>query len=381
MKRGIVFLIIFAVLLPVPLSVGATQETKVTIDGQQLSFDVPPTLVQGRTLVPLRTIFESLGAKIEWDAATKTVTGTKGNTIIILTVDKKTATVNGKAVELEVPGTIINNRTLVPARFIAEALGANVGWDGNTKTVIIKSTADDAVTTYKITKIVDGDTIEIDYNGTKERVRLIGVDTPESVHPDATRNSEYGKVASEFSNKQLDGKTVTLEFDVQERDKYGRLLAYVYVDGIMYNKILVSEGYAKVATFPPNVKYVADFTALEKQAREQNKGLWAYEETVSVPATPSQPSQSAAPTVIMNTIKAKAGENVTATIGGSPGVEYDIEVYYSSGPSKAAGLEPKKADSNGNVSWTWKVGSKTNPGQYKIVIKGDMTMQLTLEVE
>jgi beta-lactamase superfamily II metal-dependent hydrolase len=117
----------------------AQEDTRVTVDGKLLSFDVAPALVQGRTLVPLRTIFESLGAKIEWDGVTKTVTGTKGDTKVILTVDKKTATVNGKTVELEVPGTIIDNRTLVPARFIAEALGANVVWDAGTRTARITS--------------------------------------------------------------------------------------------------------------------------------------------------------------------------------------------------------------------------------------------------
>ena len=127
---------------------------------------------------------------------------------------------------------------------------------------------------FRVVRVVDGDTIVIDYNGTQEKVRLIGVDTPESVHSDASKNTPYGKIASDYTKKQLTGKTVELEFDVQERDKYGRLLAYVYLDGKMYNKTLLEEGHAKVATFPPNVKYVEEFQQIEKQAQIAQVGMW-----------------------------------------------------------------------------------------------------------
>ncbi len=79
---------------------------------------------------------------------------------------------------------------MVPARFVAESLGAEVGWDNNTKSVLVNS--DYPYGKYKVIRVVDGDTIIVDYNGKEERVRLIGIDTPESVHPDATRNVEEG---------------------------------------------------------------------------------------------------------------------------------------------------------------------------------------------
>jgi len=129
---------------------------------------------------------------------------------------------------------------------------------------------------YKVTRVVDGDTIIVDLNGTEERVRLIGIDTPESVHPDKEKNVEYGQIASAYTKNKLEGKQVYLEFDVQERDQYGRLLAYVYVDGEMFNKTLLEQGHAKVATYPPNVKYVDEFTVLQQEAREQKKGIWNY---------------------------------------------------------------------------------------------------------
>lgn len=128
--------------------------------------------------------------------------------------------------------------------------------------------------TYAIVRVVDGDTFKIMFNGKEESVRLIGVDTPESVNPDKSKNNEYGKIASDFTKSYLENKEVSLEFDVQERDKYGRLLAYVYIDGEMFNKVLLQEGYAQLDTVPPNVKYVNDFKEIQKEARDNNKGFW-----------------------------------------------------------------------------------------------------------
>lgn len=130
---------------------------------------------------------------------------------------------------------------------------------------------------YSVVRVVDGDTIIVDIDGTEERVRFIGVDTPESVHPDQSKNVEYGEIASEFTKSKLEDQEVTLEYDAQERDRYGRVLAYVYLDGEMFNKTLLEEGHAKVATYPPNVRYVEDFTALQEQARKEKKGVWAYD--------------------------------------------------------------------------------------------------------
>lgn len=118
---------------------------------------------------------------------------------------------------------------------------------------------------YKVLRVVDGDTFVIDYNGTEEKVRLIGIDTPESVHPDADKNSAAGITASDYTKSLLKGKSVSLEFDVQQRDKYGRMLVYAYVDGYMLNKKLLEDGYAVVATYPPNVKYVDEFKAVSKE--------------------------------------------------------------------------------------------------------------------
>ena len=126
----------------------------------------------------------------------------------------------------------------------------------------------------EVLRVVDGDTIKVNFNGAEETVRFIGVDTPESVHPDKEKNVPYGKVASDYTKEKLDGKTVRLEFDVEERDRYGRLLAYVYIGDQMFNKMLLEDGHAMIATYPPNVKYVEDFTAIQKKARKEGKGAW-----------------------------------------------------------------------------------------------------------
>lgn len=129
---------------------------------------------------------------------------------------------------------------------------------------------------YEVISVVDGDTFKINYNGTTTKVRLIGVDAPESVSSNKSKNNKYGIEASNYTKERLEGQTVYLEFDVKQTDKYGRLLAYVYLeDGTMYNKELLEKGYAQIATYPPNVKYVDEFTQIQKQAEENRVGFWA----------------------------------------------------------------------------------------------------------
>lgn len=127
---------------------------------------------------------------------------------------------------------------------------------------------------YKVARVVDGDTIKIEYDNTQLSIRLIGIDTPESVHPDLSKNIPEGKIASDYTKSRLENKEIRLEFDVQPRDKYNRLLAYVYIDDKMFNKELLEKGYARVATFPPNIKYVDDFKTIQKKAINSNKGFW-----------------------------------------------------------------------------------------------------------
>lgn len=137
---------IFSILLIMMMisSMVYAEPIKVLVNGSQLALPTNPVSKDGRTLVPLRAIFESLGAIVEWDQDTKTVMGTQGIKTIKLQIDNNVALVNGAEVKLDVPGQIINGSTFVPVRFIAESLGAKVDWDGNNNAVIINT---DAATT------------------------------------------------------------------------------------------------------------------------------------------------------------------------------------------------------------------------------------------
>lgn len=108
-------------------------------DGEKIKFDQIPVIENGRTLVPLRAIFEKIGADVEWNGDTKTVIATKGDITVSLTIDSTTATKNGEEITLDVPAKIISGRTLVPVRFVSDCFGVDVGWDGTMQRVSLTS--------------------------------------------------------------------------------------------------------------------------------------------------------------------------------------------------------------------------------------------------
>jgi endonuclease YncB( thermonuclease family) len=125
-----------------------------------------------------------------------------------------------------------------------------------------------------VVHVVDGDTIKVSVKGRIETVRYIGMNAPETRHP--TKGAEPGgREATEANRRLVLGKTVRLELDVQERDRYGRWLAYVYVGGVMVNAELVRLGYAQVMTIPPNVAHQERLLELQREARARRRGLWA----------------------------------------------------------------------------------------------------------
>lgn len=122
-------------------AVSAADGIRVLLDGNELEFDVPPQIIDERTMVPLRVIFEAMGAKVDWNGEMRTVTASTADTTVKMTVDNTEMYINGAAVTLDVPPQIVDDRTLVPARAVAESFGAEVDWDGETDTVIITSAA------------------------------------------------------------------------------------------------------------------------------------------------------------------------------------------------------------------------------------------------
>lgn len=130
---------IFAFAMAAALSVSAAGATSLVVDGMNVQTDVPPVIVDGRTLVPVRALFESLGATVGWEESTQTATATKGSTVISMQIGNTTAYVNGVAKTLDVPAQTIEGRTMVPARFVAESLNATVNWDSASDTVKIST--------------------------------------------------------------------------------------------------------------------------------------------------------------------------------------------------------------------------------------------------
>ena len=190
-----------------------------------------------------------------------------------------------------------------------------------------KSALPPGVTQAKVVRVIDGDTIEVAYvAGAKlpaTRVRLIGVDTPEST----TRVEPYGKEAAAYTEKQLEGKTVWLEKDVSETDRYGRALRYVWltkppadptekdIRTHLFNAILVLNGYAQVATYPPDVKYVEHFTKFQREARDANKGLWGL--AASGGSSTQKSSSSSSSTGNSSASKSGGSKSTAKKSGGS----------------------------------------------------------------
>lgn len=134
-----------------------------------------------------------------------------------------------------------------------------------------------------VREVLDGDTIVVDVAGDARRVRLIGVDTPETVHP-RKPIQRYGREASAFTQRELSGRRVWLEYDAAPLDRYGRHLAYVWLerpasgeDAVrrgMFNARLILEGYGRVMTIPPNARHADLFVRLQAEARRARHGLW-----------------------------------------------------------------------------------------------------------
>lgn len=146
-----------------------------------------------------------------------------------------------------------------------------------TRTVTGSSTG--PVETARVVRVVDGDTLIIEIDGREERLRYIGVDTPETVKEGSPVEC-FGKEASAENKRLVEGQAVELEKDVSERDRFDRLLRYVYVfdsstgERLFVNYELVARGYANARTFPPDVRYEARLRAAERDAREAGRGLW-----------------------------------------------------------------------------------------------------------
>lgn len=126
---------------PTSIATRAEERIPIIVDGMEIACDQPPVIIEGRTLVPLRAIFEALGAEVYWDNDARSVTATKEDTTIFLAIGSSVLYKNGEATYMDVPGQIINDRTMVPVRAVSEPFDAKVYWDNDTRTVRVYTEA------------------------------------------------------------------------------------------------------------------------------------------------------------------------------------------------------------------------------------------------
>lgn len=223
---------------------------------------------------------------------------------------------------------------------------------------------------FLVTRVFDGDTIEVNVSGQTKSVRYIGINTPEISQPNKPAEP-FSKDASDKNRVMVEGRYVKLEKDISEIDQFGRLLRYVYVDGIFVNAELIRLGFAQVYSWPPDTKYQDLLVKLEKEAKDNKRGLWGL---TTAKAT-SAPTKSLTLAIDSVTSPVKRGDNAKLTARTAAGAQCEIAVYYKSGKSSASGLTPKTPDAGGNVSWTWTVGSSTTVGNWKIEVTASLNGQ------
>lgn len=186
----------------------------------------------------------------------------------------------------------------------------------------------------KVVRVVDGDTVEVSFDGKTEKVRLIGVDTPETVDPRKTVQC-FGEKASNVTKNELTGKTVWLESDATQgdRDKYSRLLRYVWIDDgtVDFGKVLIATGFAYEYTYNTPYKYQSSYKQAQSEAEQGKKGLWADG------ACPVTPTVTKSPTVIptkVTTIKPTSTPTKTTTTSTSTTSTSGSCKYSCSGPDR-----------------------------------------------
>lgn len=185
--------------------------------------------------------------------------------------------------------------------------------------------------TATVTRIVDGDTIEINYNGKTESVRLLLVDTPETKHPNLPVQP-FGPEATAFAEKHLAGKTVQVEFDGPKRDKYDRLLAYLWIGGKNFNQMLLENGLARYAyVYDPPYKHQDEMKAAESRAKEKRIGIWSIDNYVSADGFNASKPES----------KPKA-ESKPKTTASKPKTESKPKPKPKAEPKPESNPEPKK---------------------------------------
>lgn len=241
MKKLLLTIIAVVMCLTVMTTVLAAPQVSVLVNGQKLVSEVPAQIIDGNTMVPLRAIFEALGAKVDWDDATKTVYSEKGDTKVDLTIGVKNINVNGAGKALEVAPLIISGNTLVPVRAIAEAYGATVGWTDATKTVTIDLATD------------SGNASAGAFNPDSLKGQVFDFDDPESKQFHAINSSiQNGSITWSPESKDpmiyVAYPKYSLDFDAEKY--YGFAVRFKYSDLTDPDKVTNCQAYFKTDSDP-----------------------------------------------------------------------------------------------------------------------------------
>lgn len=251
--------------VPAPAPAITAKTIFIFLDGKKMEFKLQqPANYSGRVLVPLRDIFEALGAKIEWDESTKTVTAKKGGVLITYSVGSLTGNRNNEIINIPVPGRLVEGTTMIPLRFVGEALGAAISWDEHSKTVLISSKIKTEV---EVTNILEGNVVEIKGGTNSDKLVLLGYNE---------LDPNYAAEATQWLTEQLTGATIRVELDTKQRESHGYLLAYVYMpDGTLLNSQIFAKGYAKLNMTSPNLRWNELLSYVQNGAKNGKVGLWA----------------------------------------------------------------------------------------------------------
>lgn len=228
MKKFRAVLLLTCVLCIMSLGAMAQEDTiSVFVNGEQLSFDVEPVIFEGRTLVPMRTIFEALGAEVSWDADTSTAFASKGDTMVSLQIGNNVMFKNSEEIILDVSAALVNSRTMVPVRAVSEAFDCNVQWDADSRAVIITASAAEPLLRFSEKDILA-------LKGCLQNIRY---------------NFEQSALPSNFLSE--DNPSAEICADIVAQNDYIK----EYIDYIWYS---LAEGYAVQIAIQSDTEYVFD---------------------------------------------------------------------------------------------------------------------------
>ena len=196
MKKNISLLLAICLLISVNITIFASDTISVTLDGNYIEFDVHPQIINGRTMVPIRAIFEKMGAVVEWDGNTSSAICTKGDTVVKMTVNSMDMYINNQLTKMDISPVVIDGRTLAPARYVAEAFGADVQWDQNNNAVIITSSKNS-------TEIINNASTSSDVQG---EIVYVGK-TGSKYHYKDCRTLKDGACPMSLSDAEAEGRT------------------------------------------------------------------------------------------------------------------------------------------------------------------------------